>query len=249
MTSIVNKYFHKSNILEQNMMSGFIKETIQIKGHEYFYLPRDVQIEDLILGEDIISKFSIAIPIEMYLVDATGFTGDREMFAKFGLEIRNSFKLVVHKERWEEEIKSQFDSNLLNGEANFTINNYIRPREGDLIYDPLTKYLVEVKFVDHDIEFYSLGRNYQYYLSCEAFQYQNEVIETGNAVIDLFSLNSKDILENQIILQNNNSLEFEQGGYLVKEDGNIPAPIRDYGTEFNPPAEQIKFTVNNPFDI
>lgn len=259
------------------MINGFIKESIQILGNTYSYLPRDVQVEDLILGEDVLSKFSVAIPIEMYLADFMGFQGDREMFSKFGLEIRNSYKLVVSQERWETEVKTQFDDNLANGDATFNISNYIRPREGDLIYDPITKFLFEIKFVDHDVEFFALGKNYKYYLSCEAFRYQNEVIDTGDAEIDLFNLNSTDLLLNQIILENGNILKYEQGGYSLLEDGKynmlnwqlllenedfityeqegysilehgiVEIQMRDYGVEFSTPATAINVTVVNPF--
>ena len=217
-------------------------------GSTYYYLPREVQIENLILGEDILSSFSVSIPIEMYLVDATGFQGDKEMFSKFGLEIRNSYKLVVHKGRWEQEVKSQFDLNALNGEAAITIPNYIRPREGDLVYDPMTKFLMEVKFVDHDVEFFALGKNYQYYLSCEAFQYQNEVIATGNTDIDIFNTNSTDKLLNQVLMESGDFVVFEQGGYLILEDGLLPDPIREYGTPaLATESVKLNVTIIDPF--
>jgi len=271
MASLVNSYYHQSRLGEQGLINGFIKESIQLLGGTYYYLPRDVQIQNLILGEDIISKFQLAIPIEMYLTNTQGFEGDKEMFSKFGLEIRNSYKLVVHKERWEEEIASQFDNGVfkirkehgdgyillenkskllgevVNAESSFDISNYIRPREGDLIYDPITKFLLEIKFVDHDVEFFALGRNYQYYLSCEAFQYQNEEIATGIESIDIFALNSKDKLLNQILLENGEALVFEQGGYSILEAGQVEVPIRESGTDFKPDAIKIKSSVVNPF--
>jgi len=270
MSSLTNPFFHKNRELEQNLIDGFVRESIQIMGETYYYLPRDVQIENLILGEDVISKFKVAIPIEMYLTDSQGFQGDKEMFSKFGLEIRNSYKLVVHKTRWEYEIASQFDNNqfeilnesgaskillesglVLHGEnitseAIFDIENYIRPREGDLIYDPITKFLLEIKFVDHDVEFFALGRNYQYYLSCEAFQYNNEEIDTGVEHIDLFALNSKDLLDNQLLAENGVALIYEQGGYILLDVTPIPA-IRESGTDFSPGAIKVKSTVINPF--
>ena len=248
MASLVNSYFHQTKLNEQSLIDGLVRESIQIQGLTYWYLPRDVQLEDIVFGEDVISKFTLAIPIEMYLVDAQGFQGDKEMFSKFGLELRNSYKLSVHKGRWEQEVKSQFDILASNGEATFAINQYIRPREGDLVYDPMTKYLMEIKFVDHDVEFFALGKNYQYVMSCEAFQYNNEEIATGVAEIDIFSLNSKDKLLNQTLLENGDFVVFEQGGYLVMEDGNIPAPIRDYGTDFKADAAIIQTVINNPFE-
>lgn len=249
MASLVNKYFHSTKVNEQSIIDGFVRESIQILGNTYYYMPREVQLENLILGEDITSKFGVAIPIEMYLQDASGFQGDKEMFSKFGLEIRNSYKLSVHKTRWEEEVKAQFDNVNTNGEAAFDITNYIRPREGDLIYDPITKFLMEITFVDHDLQFFALGKNYQYVLSCQAFQYQNEAIETGNVDIDVFNFNSQDLLSNQVLMENGNVVVFEQEGYAILEDGLVPDPIREYGTPaFVSEAVKINVQLSNPFE-
>lgn len=233
---------------EQGILNTLIKESIQIMGLQYYYLPRDVQLDDLIFGEDIISKFPIAIPIEMYMENATGFGGDKEMFSKFGLELRNTHKLVVNKERWETEVKHQFIAySEDNSNPLFRAINYLRPREGDLIYDPLTKFLMEIKFVDHDAEFFSLGRNYKYHLSCEAFQYQNEHISTGVSEIDIFQNNSMDILLDKILLENGDVIIFEQFGTLIIESNGAQEHSRPYGTDFAQDASIIKVSVNNPY--
>lgn len=183
----------------------------------------------------------------MYLSDTIGFQGDREMFSKFGLEIRNSYKLVVGKDRWDEEVKSLFDNVSYNAEASFDIANYVRPREGDLVYDPITKFLMEIKFADHDVEFFALGKNYQYYLTCEAFQYQSETIFTGIPEIDLFAENSRSTSDFQILAENGNTLIFENGNYIsMDRDG---APLRGPESEvvFDSLKTDIKYTVINPF--
>jgi len=237
LVSLVNPYFNQSKLSEQEIINGFVKESIQILGKTYYYLPRNIQIADLILGEDILSKFTLAIPIEMYLTDTMGFQGDREMFSKFGLEIKNSYKLVVSKDRWEEEIRSQFDNLSSNGEADFDISNYIRPLEGDLIYDPITKFLMEIKFVDHDVEFFALEKNYQYYLSCEAFQYQGEEIDT---IIDRVRL----------IMENDNAIILEGAGtnYLLMDQPSL-GDIRPKPPDFSPEVLEIEYSVINPFGI
>jgi len=184
----------------------------------------------------------------MYLEDANGFTGNKEMFGKFGIEISNSYKLRVAKKRWEQEVKTQFDGLVANGEANFAVDQYLRPHEGDLIFDPISKFLMEVKWVDHDSSFYQLGKNYSYLLSCEAFQYANESIETGNVDIDLFNLNSRDSLLNQILMENGNFIIFEQEGYALLDVSNTPAPLRPYGTDFTAPSANTNMSSTNPFE-
>jgi hypothetical protein len=182
---------------------------------------------DPVLGEDIISKFPLAIQLEMYMEDVMGFQGEKELYSKFGLEINSSYTLVVSQSRWEKEVKTQFDGDALNGEADFDVLVNLRPQEGDLIYDPLTKFLMEVKFVDHDQEFYQIGKNYLYKLSCEAFQYSSEEITTGIPELDaLADLNTFDLLDNQMMM--------EDGFFLLQENGKTFLMDNETAPEFTP---------------
>jgi len=253
MASLVNKYFHVDKNNEQTLLNSLVKESIKIQGRTYYYLPRDTQVRDMILGEDVISAFSLAIPIEMYMIDAQGFQGQKEMFSKFGLQIQNSYKLVVAVDRWDKEIRTQFDSAANNGETPppFIIDNYIRPREGDLIFDTLTSFLMVVNFVDHDMEFYSLGKNYAYYLSCEAFLYQNEKINTDVPAIDSFNMLSLDNLDFQITIEpDGGSLLLDEigGNYILQEESPNPTePQRFANIDFSTPASLVNAKVSNPF--
>lgn len=246
MVSLVNPYFKKDTLTEQNLIDGLRKEAIQILGRTYYYLPRDLQVEDLILGEDVISKFSLAIPIEMYMEDVMGFQGDREIFSKFGLQIQNSYKLTLSQSRWETEVKSQFDGNVLNGEASFTKSNYVRPHEGDLIYDPMTKFLMEITFVDHDTEFYQIGKNYLYQLTCEAFKYASEDFTTGVAEIDSVNILSDDLLYDQILMEDGYKLlnEFCDESLILEQDTEAESDDYQYGDDF---TGLVNNTVENPF--
>ena len=59
-----------------------------------------------------------------------------------------------------------------------------RPNEGDLLYFPYRDLLLEIKYVDDVSQFYQLRKNYTYTLTCEPFEYEDEVIDTGIAAID-----------------------------------------------------------------
>ena len=215
-------------------------------GRQYYYLPRNVQELDLVMGEDVISKFTLAIPIEMYMQDTQGFQGDREMFSKFGLSIENSYTLIVSKERWGQEVQRLFNNVAIDGEANFDVLNNKRPQEGDLIYDPLTKFLMEIKFVDHDVEFYQVGKNYLYHLSCEAYDYSSQEISTGVSAIDAFNTESYDILLNQVLTEAGDILMQEfVGSLILEQDG--AAPTVQYKTEFDTFADSVGYGVTNPF--
>ena len=60
-----------------------------------------------------------------------------------------------------------------------------KPREGDLIYFPMSKGIFEIKFVEHQNPFYQLGKLYTYRLSCELFVYSQEDIDTGYSGVDV----------------------------------------------------------------
>ena len=210
----VNSAFHTNNLhslaTERSLYQNLIKEAIQIYGHDVYYVNRETVALDNILGEDALSKYTNAEPIEMYVEDGAGFGGDKEIITQFGLENRNEITFVVSKERFQ-EMDSQI--NLEEGEgsialesgtidqtgnssnlSSFTGNFYIlqdtattdadRPQEGDLVYHPIFAKMFEINFVDHDEPFYQLDNNPVYKLRCKQFEYASEIIDTGIATID-----------------------------------------------------------------
>ena len=102
----VTSIFHtnnKSSILaERNLYKDLIKEAIQIYGHDVYYVDRTLVARDNVLGEDALSKFTNAQPIEMYVEDSEGFGGDKEIITQFGLENRNEITFVVSKEKFQQ---------------------------------------------------------------------------------------------------------------------------------------------------
>ena len=102
----VNTAFHTSNLhsiaSERSLYQDLLKEAIQIYGHDVYYVNRTTVALDNVLGEDSLSKFSTQHPIEMYVEDAEGFGGDKEIISQFGLENRNEITFVVSKERFQE---------------------------------------------------------------------------------------------------------------------------------------------------
>ena len=210
----VNSAFHTNNLhslaTERSLYQNLVKEAIQIYGHDVYYVNRETVALDNVLGEDALSKYTNAEPIEMYVEDAEGFGGDKEIITQFGLENRNEITFVVSKERFQ-EMDSQI--NLEEGEGSIALedgsidqtdnsstvstltgNFYIlqdtattdadRPQEGDLVYHPIFAKMFEINFVDHDEPFYQLDNNPVYKLRCKQFEYASEIIDTGIATID-----------------------------------------------------------------
>jgi hypothetical protein len=156
---------NKTYLPEQNLMEDLTVEAIKMYGHEIYYIPRDLVQKDDLFGESKYSRFNTFKMIEMYMDTTTAFEGG-DTFTKFGFEIRDSVKFTVSKKRFKRE------------------TDMARPLEGDLLYLPLSKGLFEVKFVEHENPFYSLGKLYSYQLTCELFQYSEEEFNTGVEELD-----------------------------------------------------------------
>ena len=162
-----NLYFQNTTShAEQELINSLTSEVIQIHGLDVFYIPRTLVKEDLLLDEDVLSKFSTAYEIEMYLKGTEGFGGEGDLVSKFGLDVRDEVIFTVHKDRFE------------------LATDMAKPLEGDLVFLPMSKGLFEIKFVEHEQPFYQAGKNYSFDLTCELYQYSEEQLETGIADID-----------------------------------------------------------------
>ncbi len=162
-----NLYFNNtSSHAEQELINDLTSEVIKIHGMDVFYLERTLVKEDLILGEDVLSKFTKVYEIEMYLKGTEGFGGEGDLVSKFGLDVRDEVIFTVHKDRFN--LATDMD----------------KPLEGDLIFLPINKGLFEIKFVEHEQPFYQAGKNYSFDITCELYQYSEEQLETGITAID-----------------------------------------------------------------
>jgi hypothetical protein len=158
-----NIYFQNS-LADQNLLNEINREVIQQAGIDVMYMPRTLVKEDLVMNEDVLSQFTNAYQIEMYVKSSDNFGGPDDAIAKFGLDIRDELILVAHVESFK------------------FATDMAKPLEGDLIYFPLSKGLFEIKFVEDEQPFYQIGKNYVFELTCEVFQYGEEKIDTGTDV-------------------------------------------------------------------
>ena len=165
-----NPYIRDVNS-EQKLVEDLTIETIKAMGRDMIYIPRTLQDEDSLFGEDSNAIFNSAFDIEMYILNVSGFEGEGDIIVKYGLEIKDRATFIVARKRFTQEV-TEVESDI------------IRPREGDLIYFPLTKTLLEINFVEHENPFYQLGALYSFTLVCETFTYNNEVFNTGVEELD-----------------------------------------------------------------
>ena len=132
-------YFNNYNSqVEQRVVEDLIVESIKIMGFDAYYLPIfNPEDRDILYGEDPVKKFKSAFPVEFYLSSSLEYSGEREFFSKFGLEIKNNATVILSKRSFSQRVPQ---------------NEFTRPREGDLVYVPFlngTGELFEIKFVNH----------------------------------------------------------------------------------------------------
>lgn len=219
-------------------------EVIKIYGVDVQYMPRTIFNEIEEFGEDPLSKFDLAVPIEVYVNNLENFQGEGDFLSKFNLEIRDQITLTMARRRWDqirteklidevgniyltEDNPAIYSSNtdnylLESGSANGYSISSSRPLEGDLIYIPFINNgngaIYEVKFVEHERVFYQHGKLYTYEMTCELFRYSSERFDTGNNDIDIIESRLKrDILDYSYLMENSDVMLFEDGGYIVQE--------------------------------
>ena len=257
----VNHYFQSGNGIgdtsEKRLYEDLIIEGLKIYGQDVYYLPRTLVNQDLVLGEDVLSKFDDSYLVEMYIETTDGFQGEQELISKFGLEIRDDTTFVIAKRRWQDQVDNQ---------ATLIVDG--RPNEGDLIYVPLFNSFFEISFVEDQEPFFQLGNLPVYKLRATKFEYSSERLDTGITAIDQAEDNlSIDQLQFQFSLETATDggtgailLESSTGeiNYLINEDYNLATQTRDYadnstyetdaGFGTTSTADDIlDFTERNPF--
>ena len=135
-----NFYIRDNVRSEQNLYEDIVIESLKIHGQDVFYLPRDIVFEDRIFGEEIPSSYNSSYKIEMYLDNVEGFDGEGDLFTRFGVEIRDECTFVVSRRRWNQVVQ-KYENNI----------NSERPREGDLIYLPLSNSMFQITHVEHEM--------------------------------------------------------------------------------------------------
>lgn len=195
----VNPFF-KFSKLDQKLVDDLTIETIKVTGQDVYYLPREYFKLDNILGEDIQSKFRNAHSIEAYIQTVLSFDGQADVISKFGVMITDRMTIQISKTRFKQEIGSKY-------------TDIVRPREGDLIYFPLSGTIFEINKLEDEIPFYQLGALTTYTLTLEAFVYSHEEFNTGIDVLDDATKDRKSFV-NKILLTGTNGGQYSHGEYV-----------------------------------
>jgi hypothetical protein len=167
-----NPYFKYDVRSEKSLYEDLVIEALKMYGQDVYYLPREIVNQDSIFLDDVPSRFSTSYVVEMYIENATGFDGEGDLFTRFGVELRDQATFVVSRKRWQNLIGSHLT------EKNF------RPREGDLIFLPLSKSIFEIRKVETETPFYQISDLPTFRMQCELFEYSDEDFDTDVVDID-----------------------------------------------------------------
>lgn len=152
---------------EQNLYEDIVIESLKFYGQDVYYIPREIVNKDPIFLDDVPSRFTDAYKVEMYIENIEGFEGEGDLFTKFGIELRDQATFIVARRRWKQLI------------GNYLDQQKFRPREGDVIYLPLSGSMFQVMKVETETPFYQLSNLPTFRLQCELFEYSDEDFDTG----------------------------------------------------------------------
>lgn len=166
-----NPFFNNyNNTSEQSLINALVAESVAIYGHTIYYIPRTIVKKDDIYGEDSLSTYRTPYEIDVFIKSFEGYEGDGTFLSKFNIQIRDQIKFTISVKTFDEEI-ARFEE-------------MERPREGDLIYSKMMKRLFIIQYVNNKPVFYQFGDLQMYDITCEVFEYSNEIIDTGVDEID-----------------------------------------------------------------
>lgn len=205
---------------EQNILDDLINEAIDIHSPFVYYLPRTISTYEEIFYESEVSQFNSAYQTNMYFKSAESYGGDGRFLGKFGLEVRDQINLQAGITRFNEDVVA-------------TSNNEVdRPREGDIVYVPMIGKAFTIMYVTPNDVFYQLGKLQIYDLTCELFEYSNEIFNTGIQEIDSY---------NELRFSANTS----QDAQTVFDESDTHLTQND---DFENLADEIQdFSIHNPF--
>ena len=191
---------------ECELFDSMVIEAIQVVGVELTYLQLN-ESEHNGLNDAQIQSLKERFVIEAQIVEIQNFGGDMDMFGSFGLIPSETavFKFSITRFKQEAEQLKMTE-----------------PREGDVLYDPVSNRLWEIRRVKTDDQYYIGNKRYCWFVNCVIYQPKHEEDFDLEGVVFQGSL------------------------------GQITQPSQDESDLFEPEAESVvvevaKFDVNNPF--
>lgn len=156
-TEILNPYVNfNGHTNTQTLADVMVAESIQMRGVELYYIPREFVKPDMIFGEDVQSKFTKAWKFAAYINSFEGYEGAGNFFSSFGYQANDEIQFTVNPNLF----KHQVDGN--------------EPKAGDLIYIPMSNDLFEINYLEPYQPWFQNGANAMRKITAEKFVYSGE---------------------------------------------------------------------------
>ncbi|ADM79850.1 neck protein [Aeromonas phage phiAS5] len=152
----VNKHDYDPTLTLQEML---VAESVQMNGVEVYYIRRQFVKLDQLFGEDLQSKFKKAYKVAMYLESFEEYSGQRDFFSKFGMQVNDEVSFTVSPKLFEHQTDGE------------------RAKEGDLIYFPMNNSLFEITWVEPTSPMIKRERLAKYRITAQKFIYSGEEIK------------------------------------------------------------------------
>lgn len=158
-TEILNPYVNFNHYKNSQILADvLVAESIQMRGVECYYVPREYASPDLVFGEDLKNKFTKAWKFAAYLNSFEGYEGAKSFFSNFGMQVQDEVTLSINPNLFKHQVNGK------------------EPKEGDLIYFPMDNSLFEINWVEPYDPFYQLGQNAIRKITAGKFIYSGEEI-------------------------------------------------------------------------
>ena len=158
-TEILNPYVNFNHYKNSQILADvLVAESIQMRGVECYYVPREYVSPDLVFGEDLKNKFTKAWKFAAYLNSFEGYEGAKSFFSNFGMQVQDEVTLSINPNLFKHQVNGK------------------EPKEGDLIYFPMDNSLFEINWVEPYDPFYQLGQNAIRKITAGKFIYSGEEI-------------------------------------------------------------------------
>ncbi len=240
-TSVFWQNYSQTN--EQNLLQDLFDESIAIYGQDVVYIPRNLQNFDQIYLTDDSSTYSTTYDICMYIENFEQWLGEGDLAMKLGMKISRKIIWTVSRRVFQDEIGTPNDNV-------GTTTEIKRPREGDLIYYPLSGQVFQISYVDPYEMFFQLGALQTWRLTTELFEYAGETFNTGIPNVDRLQLSfSTNILDWSILTEDGFNLTTETGNYIVVDqfDINKIDPLADNDEIKTEDEGYLNLSEINPF--
>lgn len=220
--SKLNPYYKGTKPM-QDIIHNQTEEVIRQYGREFQYVPRADGKYDFLFGEDQSAKFEKAFPIQAYLNGSESY-GDTDMLSRFGLTVKDECRIILASRHFQQTTKMK------------------HPIEGDLIFDPTTRRLFEIKHVENEDVFYQLEQLPQFNLKLELFEYSHEQMDTGIREVDMLDgIDNSEGEYTELTEQDNESIN---EALLDLANGSV---VNKWDLDSDNPEEIHNWDEKNPF--